>query len=76
MPYEKSPFDDEFDAIVQRELEKWKAPGLSIAIIHGPDTYTKVRPLIPLDLHHAHGSCRHMGRQNCQIPAQTSQLER
>lgn len=39
---EQSPFDGEFDALVKEQLEKWKVPGLSIAIIHGPNTYTKV----------------------------------
>lgn len=39
---EQSPFDDEFDALVKEQLERWKVPGLSIAIIHGPNTYTKV----------------------------------
>ncbi|KAK4865304.1 hypothetical protein LT330_009415 [Penicillium expansum] len=38
---EQSPFDGEFDALVKEQLEKWKVPGLSIAIIHGPNTYTK-----------------------------------
>ncbi|KAF4771793.1 hypothetical protein N7455_008149 [Penicillium solitum] len=41
MSSEHSPFDDEFDTLVKDQLEKWKVPGLSIAIIHGPTTYTK-----------------------------------
>ncbi|KAJ5970767.1 Peptidase S12 Pab87-related C-terminal [Penicillium vulpinum] len=38
---EQSPFDGEFDALVKEQLEKWKVPGLSIAIIHGANTYSK-----------------------------------
>ncbi|CAI7577136.1 unnamed protein product [Penicillium glandicola] len=41
LPSEQSPFDDEFDTLVKEQLETWKVPGLSIAIIHGPNTYTK-----------------------------------
>ncbi|CAI7629910.1 unnamed protein product [Penicillium crustosum] len=41
MSSEQPPFDDEFDTLVKEQLEKWKVPGLSIAIIHGPNTYTK-----------------------------------
>ncbi|KAJ5372491.1 Peptidase S12 Pab87-related C-terminal [Penicillium concentricum] len=38
---EQCPFDGEFDALVKEQLEKWKVPGLSIAVLHGPNTYTK-----------------------------------
>ncbi|KAJ5816494.1 Peptidase S12 Pab87-related C-terminal [Penicillium robsamsonii] len=41
MAPEQSPFDAEFDVLVKEQLEKWKVPGLSIAVIHGPNTYTK-----------------------------------
>lgn len=55
MSSEQSPFDDGFDTLVKEQLDKWKVPGLSIAIIHGPNTYTKVRnPTDPLDASNAH----------------------
>ncbi|KAJ5780575.1 Peptidase S12 Pab87-related C-terminal [Penicillium paradoxum] len=38
---EHSPFDEKFDTLVKDQLEKWKVPGLSIAIIHGSNTFTK-----------------------------------
>ncbi|KAJ5766949.1 Peptidase S12 Pab87-related C-terminal [Penicillium nucicola] len=39
----QSPFDHEFDILVENELKKWKVPGLSISVVHGPNTYSKVR---------------------------------
>ncbi|KAJ5692467.1 hypothetical protein N7462_001890 [Penicillium macrosclerotiorum] len=41
MPIEPSPFDAEFDALVEETLEEWKTPGLSIAVVHGSNTYSK-----------------------------------
>lgn len=42
MASEQTPFDTEFDALVKEALEEWKVPGMSIAVIHGPNTYTVV----------------------------------
>jgi hypothetical protein len=42
MSSEKSLFDDDFDVLVKEELEKWKVPGLSIAIIQNSEVYSKV----------------------------------
>ena len=36
-------FDAEFDALVATALEQWKVPGLSIAVLHAPNIYSKVR---------------------------------
>jgi hypothetical protein len=63
MPSEQSPFDDGFDTLVKEQLEKWKVPGLSIAIIHGPNTYTKVIPQIHLT-DQILTEYRHMERQS------------
>lgn len=60
-----TPFDASFDALVQAELEKHKVLGVSISIVHGNNTYTKVRPttarLLP------NSRTRHTGWPNCQI---------
>ncbi|CAI7659600.1 unnamed protein product [Penicillium manginii] len=37
----ESPFDPEFDALVTKLLDEWKVPGLSIAVVHGDETYSK-----------------------------------
>ena len=40
-----SPFDHEFDSLVNDELAKWKVPGLTIFVVHGENnTYSKVSP--------------------------------
>lgn len=39
---DESPFDPEFDALVSKLLEEWKVPGLSIAVVHGSESYSKV----------------------------------
>lgn len=55
MSSEQSPFDNEFDTLVKEQLKKWKVPGLSIAIIHGPNTYTKARNATnPLEVSNTH----------------------
>jgi hypothetical protein len=36
------PLDADFHALAQHELAKWKVPGLTIAVIHGPYTHSKV----------------------------------
>ena len=38
-----SPFTAEFDKLVARSLHRWHSPGLAIAVIDGPDTFSKVR---------------------------------
>lgn len=75
MSSEHSPFDDEFDTLVKDQLEKWKVPGLSIAIIHGPTTYTKVIPPIHL-IHYMLTEYRHLERQSCLSTAQVDHLGR
>ncbi|OQE24119.1 hypothetical protein PENFLA_c010G04259 [Penicillium flavigenum] len=57
---EQSPFDDEFDALVKEQLEKWKVPGLSIAIIHGAKTYTKAYGKAELPNHNTDRPSREM----------------
>src|SRR2546429_4245678 len=37
-----SPFDSEFDALVNETLVKYHAPGLAIAVVKGNDTWAKV----------------------------------
>ncbi|KAE8369864.1 beta-lactamase/transpeptidase-like protein [Aspergillus caelatus] len=37
----RSPFTLEFDSLVQRQLEKWKVPGITISVVHGSSTYAK-----------------------------------
>jgi hypothetical protein len=32
----------EFDALVKEQLELWKVPGITIAIVQGANTYSKV----------------------------------
>ena len=39
---DESPFDAEFDALVSKLLEEWKVLGLSIAVVHGSNSYSKV----------------------------------
>ena len=43
-----SPLNPEFDGLVQRQMEKWKVPGLTIAIVHGSSTWSKVRKEVQL----------------------------
>jgi hypothetical protein len=38
----ESPFDPDFDALVSKLLNEWKVPGLSIAVIHEDQNYSKV----------------------------------
>lgn len=41
---DNSLFTPEFDGLVQGQLEKWKVPGMAIAVIHGSSTHSKVLP--------------------------------
>lgn len=34
--------DPEFDGFVQQQMDKWKVPGLTMAIVHGASTWSKV----------------------------------
>ncbi|KAI3122492.1 hypothetical protein CBS147326_8779 [Penicillium roqueforti] len=36
-----SPLTSEFDALVQQQMDKWKVPGLSMAVVHGSSTWSK-----------------------------------
>lgn len=38
----KDPFDEEFDRMVEETLQHWHVPGLSVAVVHGDDTFAKV----------------------------------
>jgi hypothetical protein len=59
-PREQSPFDEEFDTLVKEVLEKWKVPGLSIAVVDGPNTYSKVRMMTQLEESNTHRKERRM----------------
>lgn len=37
----KDPFDEEFDRMVEETLQHWHVPGLSVAVVHGDDTFAK-----------------------------------
>ncbi|KAE8375543.1 beta-lactamase/transpeptidase-like protein [Aspergillus bertholletiae] len=36
-----SPFTMELDSLVQKQLEKWKVPGITISVVHGSSTFAK-----------------------------------
>jgi hypothetical protein len=38
-----SPFDADFAKYVEETMKKWHIPGLSIAVIDGPETFSEVR---------------------------------
>lgn len=38
-----NPLTEEFAAFVKEKLEKWKVPGMSLAVIDGEDVYAEVR---------------------------------
>jgi hypothetical protein len=47
-----------FDELVQRTIDEWKVPGLSIAVVQGDEIYAKVLDHCPTDkgaAHHALG---------------------
>ncbi|KAL5358883.1 beta-lactamase/transpeptidase-like protein [Aspergillus floccosus] len=41
VPYESSPLTPEFDSLVQELLNKWKVPGMTIAVVHKQNVYSK-----------------------------------
>jgi hypothetical protein len=43
----KEPFDKSFDELAKKSMNDFKVPGLSIAVIQGETTFSKVR-----DIHH------------------------
>lgn len=43
----RDPFDEKFDRMVEESMERWHVPGLSVAVVHGDETFAKVR-LLPL----------------------------
>jgi hypothetical protein len=45
-----SPLNIKFDALVEGLLEKWHVPGISIAVVDGDKTYSKVSNFI-FDIH-------------------------
>ncbi len=38
----RTPLDETFDAIAKKLLQEWHVPGMSIAVIDGDQTFTKV----------------------------------
>jgi hypothetical protein len=38
----KTPLTEEFGIFVKETLEKWKVPGMSLAVIDGEDVYAEV----------------------------------
>lgn len=46
----KNPFDDAFAEFANKTLDKWKVPGLSIAVIDDEDVYAEVRARPDLSL--------------------------
>lgn len=36
------PFDEKFERLANETLERWKCPGLSIAVVDGNDTWAAV----------------------------------
>lgn len=61
MSSHQSPFDEEFDELVRTELEKWKVPGLSIAIVQGSEISAKVSIQVPIGKLTIHTQGRHTG---------------
>jgi hypothetical protein len=39
---ERGPFDKDFERLANETLERWKCPGLSIAVVDGDDTWAAV----------------------------------
>jgi hypothetical protein len=39
---EKGPFDKDFERLANQTLERWKCPGLSIAVVDGDDIWAAV----------------------------------
>lgn len=44
VPCGSSPLTPEFDSLVQELLNKWKVPGMTIAVVHKHNVYSKVNP--------------------------------
>lgn len=63
MPSGKSVFDQEFDEVVKAELQKWKVPGLSIALVQSSQINAKVSMTISLG-QQVLTKDRHMGLQH------------
>ena len=42
-----SPFTANFDELVTRNLDRWRTPGLAIAVVHGEDIFSKVWTPLP-----------------------------
>lgn len=48
--HERNPLTPEFDALVDKLLEEWHIPGLTVSVVHGSSTYAKVPPPSKLPL--------------------------
>lgn len=46
---ERDPLDAKFDDLVNHALKEWKTPGLSVAVVNGDSTFTKVCRFILLN---------------------------
>jgi len=44
---ERGPFDEKFGKLVNETLERWKCPGLAIAVVDGDDTWSAVSSGLP-----------------------------
>lgn len=44
------PFDEDFGRLANETLERWKCPGLSIAVVDGDDTWAAVSSKFPTGL--------------------------
>lgn len=38
----KSPFDSDFEGFAKAALDRWKVPGVSVAVVDGEDTWAEV----------------------------------
>ena len=43
---QKSPFTSCFDELVSRNLGHWHVPGISITVVDGDETFSKVCPVL------------------------------
>jgi hypothetical protein len=46
---EDNPLNSDFEKLVEETLTHWHVPGVAVAVLDGPSTYTKV-PLQPLQI--------------------------
>jgi CubicO group peptidase (beta-lactamase class C family) len=44
----QNPFNDDLGNFVDNVMERWKIPGMSVAVIDGDDVYTEVRAAVEI----------------------------